>query len=148
MSRGLEVVAEAITWSAGLATVATLGVEVGGYARQWPGSYRRITGWILAGFGLMLAGGTTWGLIVADVSPLRGRGLALAAAGATGLLLSVIGSTRAVRAPVDPGVQKLHALAWAIERQVDRLVEAAGFDHRHSLPLRVERDTNVHRRLM
>lgn len=147
MGGGFEVVAEAITWAAGIASVATLGVEAGGYARQWPGSYRRTTGWTLAGLGLLLVGGAAWWLIDAHLAPLRGQGLALTGAGATGLLLSIVGLTRAVRAPVDSGVQKLRALAWAVERQVNRLDAASGFDHRRGLSLRVERDARVHRRV-
>jgi ABC-type multidrug transport system fused ATPase/permease subunit len=125
-----------MAWAAGIATVAALPFAAAGYARQWPTSYRRAMSWLLAVLGILLALGAA-GWLVAGRPPLRKQGLIIAAAGAIGLLLAIVGTIRAIRTPVDPAVRVLRALAGVFERQLNNLDEGTGFDRRRFVPLAV-----------
>ena len=125
ISHELGSVSEWITWTAGLAGAAA---TVGGYARQWPASYRRIACWVLVASGILLASASSGWLVLEHVAPLGRRGILLLSASAVGLALVVLGAVRAARVPVDPTVNMLRAIANAVKRNVDRLDEADGFD--------------------
>ena len=139
MRHNLEVLSQVITWLVGPFALAA---AMATYARQWPASYRRATGWTLAMLGGVLAlSSATW-LIVAHLSIPTGRGEALIAAGATGLLLAGAGLVRAVRAPVDPNVEALRAIASAVQSQVLDLDKRAGFEEERFVPLNTSRLPN------
>jgi hypothetical protein len=143
ISHELGSVSEWITWTAGLAgAVAT----VGGYARQWPASYRRIACWVLVASGILLASASSGWLVLEHVAPLGRRGLLLLSASAVGLALVVLGAVRAVKVPVDPTVNMLRAIANAVKRNVDRLDEADGFDRLQFVDIEVEHATPGSRR--
>ena len=136
MKHDLGVLSQVITWLVGPVTVV---VALATYARQWPVSYRRATGWTLAALGAVLALSSAGWLAAAHLSASTGRGSVLIAAVAVGLILTGAGLVRAVRAPVDPGIEALRAIAAAVETHVIRLEEADSFDDGRFIPLRISR---------
>jgi NACHT domain len=133
----LDVASQVIAWAAGVATVLALPFAAGGYARQWPASYRRATSWLLAGLGSLLALGAAGWLAAGRLPLSQGQGLIIAGVGAAGALLAIGGATRAVRTPADPALRVLRALADVVERHLDSLDEGTGFDRRRFVELAV-----------
>ena len=135
ISHELGSVSEWITWAAGLASAVA---AVGGYARQWPASYRRIACWVLVTSGIVLSSAASGWLVIEHVAPLSRRGWFLLSASVVGLALAVLGAVRAARTPVDPAVSMLRAIANAVNRNIDRLDEADGFDRLRFVDINVE----------
>lgn len=135
ISHQLGSASEWITWTAGLASAAA---TVGGYARQWPASYRRVACWVLMASGIVLASAASGWLVLEHVAPLSRRGSLLLSASAVGLALAVLGAVRAARTPVEPAVNMLRAIANAVNKNVDLLDKADGFDGTRFVDINVE----------
>lgn len=135
----LEVLSQVITWLVGPVSLA---VAAATYARQWPTSYRRATGWTLAVLGALLAVSSSGWIAIAHLWTSTGRGVVLAATGVAGLALAMTGLVRAARAPVDPDVETLRAIASAVESQVHRLNEKDSFDENHFISISIRRSPN------
>src|SRR5947209_5153589 len=110
MRHELEVLSQVVTWVVG---PLSLIVAVAGYVRQWPASYRRVTGWTLVALGTVLAISSAGWLIASHLPASRGQGLVVTLACAAGVLVAGIGVVRVTRAPVDPDVQVLRAISAA-----------------------------------
>jgi hypothetical protein len=87
--------------------------------------------------GAVLALSSCGWLLEAQVAPASARGVGLITVGVIGASLVVVGVLRALRAPIDPGVQALRAIAGAVERYIGRLDQTDGFSSAHFVPLSV-----------
>ena len=93
-------------------------------ARQWPGAFQRITGYMMAALGgLALASSAFTWIVVYDVphGHWRFHDILLAIIGVLGLVMFLGGARRARNAPVDRDTEPLRALAADIgERDIER----------------------------
>lgn len=92
--------------------------------------------------GAVLAVSSAGWLVVAHLRASTDRGVILAVVGTVGLVLAGTGLARAARAPVDPDVETLRAIASAVEDQVLRLNKKDGFEDDRFFPLSTRRGLN------